>query len=429
MRSSTRSLHVAFVIPALFGNGAERSVLRIARGLVSLGHKVDLLLLRPVVDCPDEVPPAARMIVMEERIDESTKNSVSAVVAERPLPAICFPGKLRLRSCVRMLQTLGSHPLTLPNISMFKEAQFVANYVRKEDPDCVVPILPKGKVATLLAKTLLSSFPAVVSSVHSNLQNRRRREVARYRLLLRRSDHVVAVSHGVRSSVIRVARISPDKISSIYNPVVAPDILELAELAPGHPWLTDGDPAVILAAGRLAKVKDFPTLIRAFYRVSTARTVRLIILGEGPQRAGLQTLVCNLNLEGRVSLPGYVDNPYAFMSRASLFVLSSKFEGLANVLIEALACGCPCVSTDCPSGPAEILDDGRIGPLVPVGDHVMLADEIQRMLDAPPDRGMLQRRAALFSVENSVAAYEKVIMRTVSRSEASSALQGANHVD
>ena len=417
---ATESLRIAFVVPALFGNGAELSVLRTAQGLIDLGHAVDLLLLRPVIECPDEIPPPARLIVMEERIEESMKFGVSGALAERPLPAVRFRGRLRLRSCVRMLQALGLHPMTLPNPSMFKEAHFIATYVREEPPDCIVPILAKGKVATLLARTSLDSFPAVIACVHSNLQNRRRREIARYRLLLPQSDHVVAVSHGVRSSLVRTVGIPPGSITTIYNPVVGPDLRESAEQPPGHPWLSDRGPPVILAAGRLTKLKDFPTLLRAFQRVSAARPVRLIILGEGRQRARLQALVRNLKLADRVSLPGYVDNPYAFMSRASLFVLSSKIEGLPTVLIEALACGCPCVSTDCPSGPSEILEGGRWGELVPVGDSQALAAAMARALESPPQRDALRERASFFSTENAVVRYEKLLLRACSPSTSGS---------
>ena len=349
------------------------------------------------------------------------KFGVSGVLAERNLPAVRFRGRLRLRSCVRMLQALGLHPMTLPNLSMFKEAHFVATYVREEPPDCIVPILSKGKVATLLARTSLGSFPAVIACVHSNLQSRRRREIARYRLLLPHSDHIVAVSHGVRSSLVRTVGIPPGSITTIYNPVVTRELRNLGEQAPNHPWLSDEKSVksqVVLAAGRLTKVKDFTTLIRAFHRISERKPIRLIILGEGQQRTRLEELARTLKLKDRVSLPGYVSNPYAFMSRASLFVLSSKFEGLSNVLIEALACGCPCVSTDCPSGPAEILEGGRIGPLVvPVGDHIALSEAMENVLDAPPERHLLQQRVDLFSLENSVARYEDIITKITYRHE------------
>ncbi|MCY4489744.1 MAG: glycosyltransferase [Deltaproteobacteria bacterium] len=150
--------------------------------------------------------------------------------------------------------------------------------------------------------------------------------------------------------------------------------------------MEDGGPPVILSAGRLSAQKDYPTLIKAFSRVAEERPCRLIILGEGRRRRRLERLLKNLGLTDRASLPGWVDNPFAFMSRAALFVLSSRYEGLPGVLIQALACGSPCVSTDCPTGPAEILRGGELGPLVPVGDPLPLAEAMTSVLERPRPR-------------------------------------------
>ena len=160
-------------------------------------------------------------------------------------------------------------------------------------------------------------------------------------------------------------------------------------------------------------MKDYPTLFRAFRQVSRNSDVRLVILGEGSWRRRLEKLTRKLGLQEKVSLPGWVTNPYSFMRRASLFVLSSKLEGLGNVLIEAMACGCPCVSTNCPSGPSEILDDGRFGPLVPVGDDSALAAAMERVLNSPPDKNALLARAQEFSLDASVDQYERLILDLV----------------
>ena len=178
---------------------------------------------------------------------------------------------------------------------------------------------------------------------------------------------------------------------------------------PDHPWLVDDGPPVILSAGRLARLKDYPTLIKAFSHLTARRPCRLIILGEGRMRNEIEDLIGKLHLGDRVSLPGWVENPFPYMARARLFVLSSRHEGLPGVLVEAMACGCPCVSTDCPSGPAEILRNGQLGPLVPMGDEVALTDAMERILARPPDADALRKRAADFSADRAVRAYEKLI--------------------
>ena len=225
-----------------------------------------------------------------------------------------------------------------------------------------------------------------------------------------KAAHFVGVSQGVSDGLAAVLEVPREKIATIYNPVVSPDLHVKAAEQPDHPWFRDNDAPVILAAARLEdKQKDHPTLIRAFSLLSARRPCRLIILGEGKRRARIEGLVKELNLTDRVSLPGWVENPFAFMARASLFVLSSRWEGLPTVLVEALACGCPCISTDCPSGPAEILQGGEFGGLVPIGDPAALANEMERMLKQSPDRQRLQRRAADFSVDRAVTAYETLL--------------------
>jgi glycosyltransferase involved in cell wall biosynthesis len=190
------------------------------------------------------------------------------------------------------------------------------------------------------------------------------------------ADGIVAVSGGVADDLSVATGLPRDRIEVIHNPVITPRLKEMAEERIAHPWFEPGQPPVVLALGRLAPQKDFATLIRAFAQVRQDRSARLLILGEGPERAALESLVRDLALETDVGLPGWVTNPYPFMVRADLFVLSSKWEGLPGVLIEALYCGVPVVSTDCPSGPSEILEGGKYGRLVPVGDVEALAGAI-----------------------------------------------------
>jgi glycosyltransferase involved in cell wall biosynthesis len=214
-------------------------------------------------------------------------------------------------------------------------------------------------------------------------------------------------------------------VTTIYSPVVGPDIARRAAEPVDHAWVNDTRVPLVLGAGRLSLQKDFPTLIRAFSRVRADRAAHLVILGEGHQRARLEKLVYELGLDADVSLPGRVDNPFAWMSRAAVFVLSSAWEGLPGVLIEALACGCPVVSTDCPSGPREILEDGTIGPLVPVHDDRALAAAILSVLAAPPDRAKLIARSECFRIDDGVEAYLRVLAAQVAARGASLGRTGA----
>jgi glycosyltransferase involved in cell wall biosynthesis len=209
-----------------------------------------------------------------------------------------------------------------------------------------------------------------------------------------------------------VAGIDPERIAVVRNPVITPRLQELAQRAPAHPWLEAARDPVILGAGRLTVQKDFATLIRAFARLREKRPCKLIILGEGRQRAKLQALAAELGIAEAVDLPGFSDNPYACMARASLFVLSSRWEGSPNVLTEAMSLGTPVVSTDCPSGPREILADGRYGPLVPVGDWQALATAMQQVLDAPPDSDSLRRAVQEYDVETSASRYLEILAVT-----------------
>jgi glycosyltransferase involved in cell wall biosynthesis len=194
---------------------------------------------------------------------------------------------------------------------------------------------------------------------------------------------VVAVSRGAADDLVRTTGLPPEKVEVIYNPVITPELLALARESPDHPWFGPGEPPVVLGVGRLTRQKDFPMLIRAFAEVRRRRPARLIILGQGEDRAALEALLEELGVAADVALPGFRENAMAYMSRSALFVLSSAWEGLPTVLIEALAAGTRVVSTDCPSGPREILGDGALGQLVPVGDVRAMAAAIGDALDRP----------------------------------------------
>ena len=412
LHSPRKPLHIAFLIPNLYGGGAEQVFLNIVQGMLDWGHKVDIILLNTTVHYPQEVPDKAILFIVDDIHDQQTaENTLYPSLRKRFLQ---LTKNSRCGDRVRLANVLKWNPLTLPNVSMFRQAYAIANYMEQQKPDIVFPHLSKAKVATLLA-THLTESPPVVPVIHNVMETRRKRDHLRYRLLFPKAAQLVAVSKGVAKNVGAVIGIPDDKITTIYNPIILSDIEKLKIRKPDHPWFTDDGPPIVLACGRLAKIKDFPTLLRAFSRLSQRRQCRLVILGEGRERKRLERLVEEMGLQQKVSLPGWVANPYAYMSRAAIFVLSSRHEGLAMVLIEALACGCPCASTDCPSGPSEILEEGQIGALVSVGDDVALASAIQRIIDNPPEKQMLLDRAAFFSSERALGMYEELAMEVIDK--------------
>lgn len=289
----------------------------------------------------------------------------------------------------------------------------LVRYLRHERPAALLSTLPHANVAALWAKRL-SGIPVHVVVRESNALSlvAQHTTLTRVRLLpflVRRfypwADGIVAVSRGVAEDLAQITRLPLERIRVIYNPVVTPELLKWAEEPVDHHWFDPGEPPVVLGAGRLTKQKDFSTLIRAFALVRQRRLARLMILGEGGERSSLEALVRELGLVDDVALPGFVKNPYAYMARAAVFVLSSVWEGLPNALIEALATGTPVVSTNCESGPAEILENGRYGQLVPVGDVGALAEAILTALSTAPAVESLQARAREFSLENILDQY------------------------
>ena len=219
------------------------------------------------------------------------------------------------------------------------------------------------------------------------------------------ADAVIFPSQGAASDFAALTGFPPERLHVIPNAVVDPELNRLSQEAPKHPWLTRDGPPLILSVGELCARKDFATLIKAFARVQARRPCRLMILGEGRERGHLERITWTLRVNEQLALPGFVTNPYVYMAHAYALVLSSRFEGLPTVLIEAMALGRPVVATDCPHGPREILQDGAFGPLTPLGDAGALADGIAEVLSNPQPPEALRARAMDFHVERVVAAY------------------------
>lgn len=294
----------------------------------------------------------------------------------------------------------------------------LARYFRATRPDAIISNRERGRLGILAARALSGVHVTVAFrvgnpvSVHLGRRHwhqRLPRQLA-IRIGYPRADRIIAVSAGIARDVMKMVPACRERVVHLANPVFSPAVETLARQPVDHPWLVDAATPVIVAAGRLARQKDFPTLLRACARLlSGGRRLRLIILGEGKERQALQAQARELGIHEQVDLPGFVGNPFAYMRKAALFVLSSAWEGSPNVLIEALAVGVPVVATDCLSGPREILEEGRLGPLVPVGDDAALAAAIGQVLDAPLPRDTLIGAAAAYRIDRSTGAYLRAL--------------------
>lgn len=332
---------VSFLIPTLKGGGAERVIVNLANEFALKGNHVELVTLNPYGEYKSQV---------SERVKIIDLGSSRAIFSIFPL----------------------------------------IRYVKQHKPDAIISALDYFNIISLLAKMCTNTNTKFIVTEHSTLslsfQNNKTIVMSLLpklmKLLYPFADNIIAVSNGVADDLIKKIRISPGKVKVIYNPVLSNQIEKIALESVDCDWLTAKTHPVILAVGRLTEAKDFTTLIYAFKKVSEQLPAKLIILGEGEQRNHLEGLVNELNLESQVQLRGFVENPYSYMKNADLFVLSSKWEGLPTVLIEALCIGKKIISTDCKSGPREILSNGKYGTLVPVGDASKLADEIIFNIDS-----------------------------------------------
>ena len=289
------------------------------------------------------------------------------------------------------------------------------NYFNHSLPDIFHTVKGFGREALLARKVCnkalrLSLMVGTTISQKVKFMNlfKRLMTIREMRKMCPQLDFIIAVSKGVAKDVASITGLPLDRISTVPLPVITREFIQLSAEPITHPWLADKVTPVIVGAGRLGRAKDFSTLLRAFAIVRQQRPVKLLILGDGRKRNELERLAIKLNIRDDVHLPGFVINPYAYMSRADLFVLSSLWEGMPNVLIEALALGIPVASTDCLSGPREILQDGLLGHLVPIGDHNTLAHAISDTLDRPIEAKALKLAAAAYTVESSAEQHLKI---------------------
>jgi glycosyltransferase involved in cell wall biosynthesis len=393
---------IALLLPNLAGGGAEACMLRTADALLGRRFRVDLVLCERTGPLLAQVPAGVQVIALPS----------APMPIGRALALAADPAGLRaMLAPVLLAWRPARHLPHLPGL---------VRYLRAERPDALFAAMSMPNLLAVWARRLASVPTRVLVSEHNTLSamlggSRRWRDRHLPRLLghaYQLADGIVAVSDGVADDLARQSGLPRARIATVYNPVITPELATMASQPVAHRWFLPAAPPVVLGVGSLSPRKDFLTLVRAFARLRKQRACRLVILGQAgspkkteEQRAELMALAATVGVAADVDLPGFVANPFAYMARAAVFVLSSAFEGLPGVLIEALACGCPVVSTDCPSGPAEILDGGRFGAMVPVGDDEAMAVAIAATLDHPIPSATLRARAEMFSVERAVDRY------------------------
>lgn len=365
---------IAFYVPALRVGGAQKVTVTIANGFAGRGFPVDLVVSYNQGDYRTEVASEVNVVDLETR-------ELKGVGIGASVPAL-------------------------------------RRYLDRREPSVLFSAMTFANVIALMADRLADAETQVIPTEHNTFGMDRRvksRIVSQLAALLYgRADHVLGVSAGVVQSVVAHTRAPPSRVSVMYNPVEVKTIRAKAQEPVDHEWATDPEIDLLLNVGRQEPQKNLQMLVNAFDSVVERRpNARLMMAGSGSQHEELRQLVNDRGLADVVSLPGYVDNVYAYMARAATFVLTSRYEGLPTVLIEALACGCPIVSTDCPSGPDEILAGGKFGTLTPVGEPAAFADGVVRMLKEPPAPAGLRKRADTFGVDSVLDDYVDFVERRV----------------
>ena len=358
---------IGIVIYSLAGAGAERVSVNLAHEFVAAGHSVDFVLARGEGELMGEVPTEALVHVARAG------------------------GAKGWRSAIR-------------------------DYVNADSPDVLLAMMEGAGV--LCIQAVRGNVPVfVVSHIHFS---RHCRHAPRWKerwlmplaahWYLPRAAGVIGVSRGVMEDIRRTAGLKSEKVHTIYNPILTETFYRKSVVPADHPWfMPHRDWLTVVTVGRLTEQKDHDTLLRAIARANQMSPVRLLVLGQGERLGQLQALAVELSIADIVAFAGFDANPYRYIAAADVFALSSRGEGFGNVLVEALACGTGVASTDCPSGPREILDGGRFGELVPVGDSEALARAIASTGERKPDPDQLRRHLAQFESEPVAKRYLDVM--------------------
>ncbi len=362
-------MNITLFIGNLSIGGAERVTVNLANQLAENGHDVEVLVVTDDGELADELAPAVEQ----------------SVLSVNRMRWAAIP--------------LGRH-------------------LRRTRPDALISFMTAANVMAIVAARMARVLTTVIATEHSTQSGKRgmaiKRDMTLAKYTYRFADHVVGVSEGVADDIRDWAWVPDDKVVTIYNPVVTEEQIGATYELPSHPWFQDDDIEVVLSVGRHVEEKDYPTLIRAFALLLEEReNARLMLLGGGELTSAYESLIAELGIEPEVEMPGFVMEPHPYMAHADVFALSSRVEGLSLVLIEAMACGTPVVSTDCPNGPAEVLANGKYGELVPVGNPSSLKNALVRALSDPIDIQLLRECARDFSVSKAAMEYEKLFSDTV----------------
>jgi glycosyltransferase involved in cell wall biosynthesis len=363
----TKKAKVAIFLPNLVNGGAERVLTYLANGLAHLGHRVDMVLIK----------------------------AEGAYLAD-----LCRD--------VRVVE-LASGRAILSIVAL-------ARYLRRERPDVLFSGLEHVNMVAILARQLARVPTRTIPTIHVPHAYRAQHNPTWHESLISAAlkwvypwaATIVAVSHGAAAELVETFGLTPQQVRVLYNPVLTAEMSALAGRPVSHPWFAPGQVPVIMGVGRLTSQKDFGTLIKAFARLRAEIPARLVILGEGEERPQLEQLVRELKLTEDVFLPGFEKDVFAYLARSSLFVLSSQYEALPTVLIEAMALGVPVVATNCQCGPAEILCQGEHGRLVPVGDVAALAHAMRETLSEPHHK-IPEHVLRPFYIDTAAQEYAKLI--------------------
>jgi len=351
---------ISIFLPNLTGGGAERLAIYLAHDWIDRGFKVEIVLMQKHGELLSIVSPEIAIIDLKSR---KIRNSIFSLYKY-------------LRVSQPDIIWVGMWPLTSTAIISWILAKKVGSIYVIDHNQLSKSVIQELKVPAFFLKMLMKiTYPFATG--------------------------IMTVSNGVKEDLLKLGGFKDNQVKVIYNPAATgiPKNMKITKIHKDTIW-GEGFDKHILSVGSLSVQKNYSLLIRAFSKISKNLNAKLIILGEGKLRPSLESLISELDLEDSVSLVGFVKDPYPWYLTADLYVLSSDWEGLPTVLIESLECGLPIVSTDCPSGPKEILEDGRYGKLVPTNNPIALSNAIELSLSESHDKTLLMSRADDFSIES-----------------------------